>query len=54
VSDEELMRKALVIAQEALASGDVPVGAIIIDRAGEVIASARILRKRPLLVAMFQ
>jgi tRNA(adenine34) deaminase len=41
VSDEELMRKALVIAQEALASGDVPVGAIIIDRAGEVIASAR-------------
>ena len=34
------MRKALAIAQEALASQDVPVGAIIIDKAGEVIASA--------------
>lgn len=34
------MRKALAIAQEALASQDVPVGAIIIDRAGEIVASA--------------
>ena len=40
MSDEELMRKALAIAQEALASQDVPVGAIIIDRRGETIASA--------------
>jgi len=40
VIDEELMRAALVTAQGALASGDVPVGAIIINKQGDVIASA--------------
>ena len=32
------MRKALTIAQEARASGDVPVGAIIINKSGKIIA----------------
>jgi tRNA(adenine34) deaminase len=40
VSDEELMRTALVTAQGALASGDVPVGAVIINKQGDVIATA--------------
>lgn len=38
--DEELMRAALATAQDALAGGDVPVGAIIINKQGDVIASA--------------
>jgi tRNA(adenine34) deaminase len=38
VSDEELMRAALAVAQNSLASGDVPVGAIIINKHGEIIA----------------
>lgn len=33
------MRAALVVAQESLASGDVPVGAIIINKLGEIIAT---------------
>ena len=48
--DEELMRNALVTAQGALATGDVPVGAIIINKQGDVIASAhneRELRSDP-------
>ena len=40
MSDEELMRTALVTAQGALASGDVPVGAVIINKQGDVIATA--------------
>jgi len=40
VSDEELMRTALVTAQGALASGDVPVGAVIINKQGDIIATA--------------
>jgi tRNA(adenine34) deaminase len=39
VSDEELMRAALAVAQKSLASGDVPVGAIIINKNGEIIAT---------------
>jgi tRNA(adenine34) deaminase len=34
------MRAALVEARRALASGDVPVGAVIVDAAGVVVASA--------------
>ena len=34
------MRKALVTAQGALASGDVPVGAVIINKQGDIIATA--------------
>jgi tRNA(adenine34) deaminase len=39
VSDEELMRAALAVAQNSLVSGDVPVGAIIINKSGEIIAT---------------
>ena len=33
------MRAAIAVAQDALASGDVPVGAVIINKAGEIIAT---------------
>jgi tRNA(adenine34) deaminase len=33
------MREAIVIAQESLASNDVPVGALIIDPSGKIIAT---------------
>lgn len=33
------MRAALAVAQDALASGDVPVGAVIVNKAGEIIAT---------------
>jgi len=39
VNDEELMRAALAVAQQASASGDVPVGAVIVNSAGVVIAT---------------
>ncbi|MEI7697720.1 MAG: tRNA adenosine(34) deaminase TadA [Actinomycetes bacterium] len=39
MSDEGLMRAAIAIAQEALASGDVPVGAVIINKAGEIVST---------------
>jgi tRNA(adenine34) deaminase len=39
VSDEELMRAALAVAQNSLVSGDVPVGAIIVNKYGEIIAT---------------
>ncbi len=39
MNDQELMRAALAVAQNANASGDVPVGAIIVNKNGEVIAT---------------
>jgi tRNA(adenine34) deaminase len=39
VNDEELMHIALEAARKALLSGDVPVGAIIINQNGEIIAT---------------
>ena len=39
MKDQELMRAALAVAQNASASGDVPVGAIIINDEGQVIAT---------------
>ena len=39
VSNEELMRKALEVAQTALKSSDVPVGAVVVDSSGEIIGS---------------
>jgi len=39
VNDEELMRAALAVAHGALASGDVPVGAVIINKQGEIVAT---------------
>jgi len=39
VNDQELMRAALEVAQNASASGDVPVGALIVNAAGEIVAT---------------
>jgi len=39
VSNEELMRQALDIARSALASNDVPIGALVLDSNGEVIGT---------------
>ena len=39
MKDEELMRAALAVAHGALASGDVPVGAVIINNQGEVVST---------------
>ena len=39
MNDQELMRAALAVAQQASASGDVPVGAVIVNSAGEVVAT---------------
>lgn len=44
-NDEELMRVALNFAKEAVVSGDVPVGAIIV-RDGEIIASGKNCREK--------
>ena len=39
MNDQELMRAALAVAQNAGASGDVPVGAIIINSNGEILST---------------
>ena len=41
VSDEDLMRLALGEAEQAMQTGDVPVGAIVVDEAGNVIGTGR-------------
>jgi tRNA(adenine34) deaminase len=38
---ETFMRKALALAAEAAAAGEVPVGAVVVDRAGAVIGRGR-------------
>ena len=38
-SNEELMNQALLVAKKALASNDVPIGAIVIDENGKLIGS---------------
>ena len=40
------MRRALEVAGDAVGSGDVPVGAVVLDPAGAVIASAANARER--------
>lgn len=42
---EPAMRAALVEAEAALATGDVPVGAVVLDPAGEVVATGRNVRE---------
>lgn len=42
---EPAMRAALLEAEAALATGDVPVGAVVLDPAGEVIATGRNVRE---------
>ena len=39
VSNEELMRQALDIARSALASNDVPIGAVVLDSTGKIIGT---------------
>jgi len=41
ISYETPMRAALELAAEAAAAGDVPVGAVLLDRTGEVVAADR-------------
>jgi len=45
-SDREAMREALAEARAALESGDVPVGAVVLDAQGRVIARGRNARER--------
>lgn len=45
-SDLEIMRAALADAELALATGDVPVGAVIVDRDGTVLAHGRNEREK--------
>jgi tRNA(adenine34) deaminase len=40
-SDEHFMRLALAEAERAMQTGDVPVGAIVVDKAGTVIGTGR-------------
>jgi tRNA(adenine34) deaminase len=42
----EPMRAALAVAASALESGDVPVGALVLDRSGAVVATGRNERER--------
>lgn len=39
-SDEALIRRALEVARGAAATGDVPIGAVVVDEAGREIAAA--------------
>lgn len=41
ISPEQAMRAALDLAREAAGSGDVPVGAVLLDSAGEIVAADR-------------
>jgi len=50
VNDEDAMRAALADAQSAIVTGDVPVGSVIFNSAGEIIATShneRELKKDP-------
>lgn len=38
MNDEELMQQALLVARDAFASDDVPVGALVVNKLGEIIA----------------
>lgn len=38
-TNEDLMRQAIEVAKRALASSDVPIGAIVIDQSGEIIGT---------------
>ena len=41
MTHEDYMRQALALAREAAAAGEVPVGCVIVDRAGQIIAYLR-------------
>lgn len=42
---DELMLEALVLAREAMATGDVPVGALVISPTGEIVGRGKNLRE---------
>jgi tRNA(adenine34) deaminase len=44
-SDEALMRRALEVAADAPSTGDVPIGAVVVDSAGRELAAARNARE---------
>jgi len=44
-SYDEAMRRALVEARRSLSSGDVPIGALVLDEAGEVIGRGHNIRE---------
>ena len=46
VDDVAAMRRALVLAERALAADDVPVGAVVLDPAGEVVGEGFNTRER--------
>ncbi|MDR6117490.1 tRNA(adenine34) deaminase [Aeromicrobium sp. SORGH_AS981] len=46
VDDAAAMRRALVLAERALAADDVPVGAVVLDPAGEVVGEGFNTRER--------
>lgn len=46
MDDTALMRKALALASEALATGDVPVAALVVDASGVIVASATNTKER--------
>ncbi len=46
MTDEELMRQALALAEEAAGDDDVPVGAVVADASGTVIGTGRNTRER--------
>lgn len=43
--DEYAMRRALALAAEAAAAGEVPVGAVVVDDAGQIVGEGRNLRE---------
>jgi tRNA(adenine34) deaminase len=45
VNDEDLIRSALVVARGALATDDVPVGALVVSGSGEILSSAHNARE---------
>ena len=45
-ADDNLMRLAIEKAREALATGDVPVAALVVDHAGTIVASATNTKER--------
>ena len=47
MTHEDYMRQALALAREAAAAGEVPVGCVIVDRAGQIIGRGRNRRRLP-------
>lgn len=48
VDRDAAMRRALALAEEAAADGDVPVGAVVLDESGAIIGEGRNTRERDL------